>query len=341
MATKTIGSAGGRDYATLAAWATYVNALALTAPEIGQMFNDSEFSVAAKVSFGGWTGNSATNTVTLTTGTGQSFIDNASVQSNVLNYVQANGVGISGTVVADYQIAVTGCNFIFQNFQLKVNGAGGGHGINWTGTTGLIQDFIMECVSSAASAELHINSTNMIGQKGAIICQVNNQIGISQLATGVSLYHMTVVCSSGGGTGTGIISSVNNMSVCENCVSYGFSANFSGTCNTSGGNATDAASFAGTGWGTSGQTSIVGATELVSVANGSEDLRRAAGSVNLKAKGVTGGSNPTTDIVGTSFGATPDIGCWEYVAAATQSLFLPSLMNGLDVGGPFFANQLG
>ncbi len=64
MATKTIGT-NSRDYATIALWAAYVNALVLLADERGECYNDSEFTIASLVTIGGWT-NGGTFTVTLT-----------------------------------------------------------------------------------------------------------------------------------------------------------------------------------------------------------------------------------------------------------------------------------
>src|SRR4051812_34128745 len=96
MATKSIG-ATSRDYSTISGWAAYVNALSLSAAEVGECYNDSEFTESSTVTFGGWTGASRTNTVTLKCHSGQSFRDN-SPQSHALRYNQSNGVAISNSV---------------------------------------------------------------------------------------------------------------------------------------------------------------------------------------------------------------------------------------------------
>src|SRR5262245_61903092 len=115
MATKSIG-ATGRDYATPALWASYLSGLGtLSAPEIGELYNDAEFG-SANVSWTGFT-TSATNTVTIRCAAGQSFKDHASVRSNALTYDQSKGVGIvfssshQWTNIANY--------FFIQGIQFK------------------------------------------------------------------------------------------------------------------------------------------------------------------------------------------------------------------------------
>ena len=56
--TNVAYSLGLRNYATLSAWSSYVNALALSAPEVANMYNDAEFTETATVTIGGWRGGS-------------------------------------------------------------------------------------------------------------------------------------------------------------------------------------------------------------------------------------------------------------------------------------------
>src|SRR6266436_4658512 len=97
--TKTIGSSG-RDYSTITAWRNALPANLTTDgnAQVGQCYNDSEFTEGSNVTFDQVT--DATNNITLTTASGQSFRDNASVRSNALNYNQTNGaaVHVSGSL---------------------------------------------------------------------------------------------------------------------------------------------------------------------------------------------------------------------------------------------------
>lgn len=321
MATKTIGSSG-RDYATLALWASYVNALALSAPEIGQCFNDSEFTFTSAVTLGGWTGGSGTNTVTLTCGTGQSFRDNASVQSNALRYNQSNGVGISGNIDYGTSISVTGDHFIMDGLQVK-NASGHPQGalvvtalattLSCTIQNSIFQgsmrsngNFVVDIARSVTLQNCLILSTGTSGS-GLRGTRADN---ISSVAI-----DLTVVSSNSSG-GTGITSQYTPGMATTNCAVAGFTTDYSGTADAaSTNNATDKGSFGGTNFGGSGQASIVGATEWQSVTNGSEDYRvKSSTSVKLKGNGATSG--PSSDIVGTTRSAPYTIGAWQVGATA-------------------------
>ncbi len=95
---KTVGSSG-RDYATAALYAAYVNPIDLNGTDTIQeadFYNDSEFAVAGQVV----SISPAADTnhyVALTTGAGQSFRDNAGVRTNALFYNASNGVGLRDT----------------------------------------------------------------------------------------------------------------------------------------------------------------------------------------------------------------------------------------------------
>src|SRR5215472_14852452 len=98
--TKTIGTGGSHNYSTLASWEADTTAftggggtdlVAADTIAVGQCFfngsGDGEFfSGSGAVLFIAGYGTDSTHTITLTTGTGQSFRDNVSVQTNALQY---------------------------------------------------------------------------------------------------------------------------------------------------------------------------------------------------------------------------------------------------------------
>src|SRR5215472_13375284 len=108
---KTIDSGGGRDYSTIAAWFAALPANLVTDGnnQEGDCYNDSEFfSNSDHIAF--FTGHTtdSSHIITLTTGAGQSFRDNASVQTNALRYNQSNGVALrSGSASANSCIYVS------------------------------------------------------------------------------------------------------------------------------------------------------------------------------------------------------------------------------------------
>ena len=117
--TKTIGSAGGRDYSTLSGWAASLPPDLVTDGNSyeGHCYNDSEFigSGSSLLRLSGHT-TDATHRITLTTGPGQSFRDNANVQTNALTYNQANGVALT----CDFNtIVVQDAWTIVSNLQIK------------------------------------------------------------------------------------------------------------------------------------------------------------------------------------------------------------------------------
>src|SRR5690242_21166626 len=89
MATSSIGTGGGRTYSTIQAWE---NALpgTLSANEIGECYNDSEFAPASQIDISGTTPGSFR--ITLTAAATQSFSDAGS--GVALKYNQSNGVAI-------------------------------------------------------------------------------------------------------------------------------------------------------------------------------------------------------------------------------------------------------
>lgn len=118
---KTIGSAGGRDYSTIAAWIAALPANLVTDgnSQEGDCYNDSQF-LEINTAFSGHTTDS-THTILLTTGAGQSFQDNVNVQTNALRYNQSNGVGVknNGGYGAGYVLIVNDSNTTISKLQIN------------------------------------------------------------------------------------------------------------------------------------------------------------------------------------------------------------------------------
>ncbi len=313
MATKSIG-ATGRDYATIALWAAYVNALVLIAAnERGECYNDSEFTSASKITIGGWT-NLGTFTVTLACATGQSFRDNASVQSNALRYNQANGVGLATSTAYDDGLLFNTAYTVIDGLQIKATNAHMGKLLNLSAVNLTIQNCIVQGAGTALIA-LFAGDTSSVAQNCLALNTTTAGDGIFSVQGG-KIFDCTSV-SSGGSSGNGIRALYGPAGIAKNNASAGYTTDYLGTADASStNNATDKGSFGGTNWGGSGQVSLVATTEWQSVTNGSEDLRLKSTSAKLKDNGATVG--PSVDIANTSRpqGSAYDIGCWELVAAA-------------------------
>ena len=99
---KSIGTAAGRDFTTIQAWADACPANLVTVDQVweGQLYNDSEFVVSSSADAYKIDGKTtdATRFLRLTTGPGQSFTDNAGKLTSPLRYDATKGVGIRSTV---------------------------------------------------------------------------------------------------------------------------------------------------------------------------------------------------------------------------------------------------
>ncbi len=182
------------------------------------------------------------------------------------------------------------------------------------GGTVVVQNCILQGYIKFAYGIITYSQNGDIIQNNVLI-STNLGEGI-YVDTGAAITSCTIV-STNSSSGAGIRNGGGN-TVVKNTAVYGFGANdYQGTASAScTNNATDQASFGGTNYGGSGQTSLTGATEWQSVTNTSEDLRLKSTSAKLKDNGATAG--PANDIAGTARpqGSAYDIGCWELVVAA-------------------------
>lgn len=124
IVTKSIGTSS-RDYSTVQAWedALPANLVTDTNSQVGECYNDSEFDENIIIS--GET-TSALYTITLTTASGESFRDDANVQSNALKYNQSNGVAIKCTNGYGTTLQVGAVNYCtVSNLQLKATAGSG------------------------------------------------------------------------------------------------------------------------------------------------------------------------------------------------------------------------
>lgn len=320
--TKSIGTVG-RDYSTLQAWEDASPANLVTVDQIwrGECYNDSEFLVAGTaLTIAGET-TDATRYIELTTATGQSFQDHASVRTNALTYNQARGVGVRNTNNYADLIIVGVSNTRISLLQLN---RAGGHSVlvGVSGNPGGLIYKDLLCLTSG-------NDTNDSGlyTSGGLSNKVINCVVIVTSVSGnafntrasTTYIGCTAIRTTNRATaGTGFIMGTGtNNGILQSCNAFGFTSPASAagwvaaSCKN---NATQAAS----GWpGTNNQHSVAysATTPFTQASNVGTDMR-AIDATTLANNGFLDATNAPRDISGFTRTATPTIGHWELAATA-------------------------
>lgn len=318
--TNTIGSAGGRDYSTPAAWAAALPANLVTAGNsyVGQCFNDSEFtSATALLTLSGHT-TDATHTITITAGSGQSFRDNANVQSNALKYNASNGVGIRCTGAYTSTIVISDANVTISNLQISNSGGGNNNNaIRPAGASLVIDDCIMVITAGSGNACPMVSTgSGSTKARNSLFIQGHGGNGlIVNMAFNVfSAYFCTFVCPGDLTKATNGVVSAYVAVVLENCAIFGAT-----TCAAvSGGGSSLTVTTCMTDQASppTGFSTVTYTSQFVDTTNAAQDFREKVGA-NLQGAGTSDATNGATDIAGTARpqGSNWDIGCWELVSA--------------------------
>lgn len=332
---KSVGSGGGRDYSTIQAWENACPANLVTADQIwkGECYNDSEFTGAATLlTISGQTVDS-TRYVWLTTAAGQSFRDNANVQTNALRYNQANGVGIlSNNTTRTAVISISAQYTLIENLQVKTTASG--YAGSWPVSVGAANVTLKNCVfedTDTAYGGFVISAGQQSGflminclVKGHAQSNNSEANGIAGFKFG-EIINCTVVLTGTISAGKGLLGGNydSGMGTATNVAVFGFNTFRSGTLGTFVNCMTDLASApAGVA------TSKTYSSQFENVSNGTHDYRVKSGADLIDA-GTTD-SRASPDIAGTArpSGSAYDIGCWELVAAASAPPWFPMSAGG-------------
>ena len=302
---STIGTAS-RDYSTIQAWEDAF-ATTLTSDQLGECYNDSEFSEA--ISFSGVT--YGAYKATLTCAAGESFQDDAGIPSNALKYDQTKGVGITKTTTYSTLLYVASNQVVdLQGLQLKMGSAGGTNVCIYTDSSSTvnIDDCIIEQSDDSNGVFLYDSGTVMTN---SVVINKSTTNGVATW-TASELHNCTIAKPGSSASGTGV-SVGSSGTICKNVASFGFSTGFGGTFGTSSNNATDDS----TAPGTSNQTSLTYADQFQDTGASTYDYR-AVGTGSLDGNGVRDQTYTSDlDIYGQSRStSTPTIGAFEVVAAA-------------------------
>jgi len=301
--------------------------------QVGQCFNDSEFTSASTVVTISGETTDATHTITLTTGTGQSFRDNVNAQTNVLKYNASNGVGIRFTGNSGRTIIVGAQYVTLDGLQIGANN--GCVSLNAANT--MIKNCILEGGQAAtggygastllltSGSPSVLNTLVITRQPGFDGIIVNN--GVTPLFVNVTSVKPSDLTADktafridyGGAT-------------LKNCAGFGFNAFSSGSESGSNNCSDKAISF-----GTSNQASKTYANQFQNTADATRDFRLKTGA-DCVDNGVTDTTDipSADDIVKTSRpqGSAWDIGAWELVqtVAAPQKRYPFASTTGFRLG---------
>lgn len=311
MATKSIG-ATGRDYATLALYASYLDGLdTLSAAELGEMYNDGEFSVAGTVmTLTGFTP-SASNTVTIRPASGQGFKDASGALTDDQQYDQTRGVAIKRTTNYGWALELGSIQYVtLQGLQIRGDGgsAGGFHnlGDNSTIDSCIIEDYQGNNTLTAAGAVLSnsifVSFANgggvpIILQSGADIVNSSILRPSDVSGTGVSAIQISYA---GGSTLLNV-----NVFGFENAVTVASGSVTSTTCYTD--DATPPTGF----------TQVTYSNQFEATTSSGRDWRTKSGA-DIIGAGTASGA-PSTDMFGQTRPSPPSVGHFELISAGGGS----------------------
>lgn len=333
MATKKIGSAGGpsRDYSTFDLWASYIDGLnTLAAPEVGEFYNDSEFVKTTSGDSFVLTGYSAdaTNRLTLTTGAGQSFLDDASKATNPLRYDASKGVGFRVTGGYAYALSVSGTHTYVEKLQFCQ--AGANYGVLTQPVIGGGADkCILECRGTYNGPAVVVATAGSLTSSAVIL--TSTQVSAVQFNSGGTAVNVTAVrTSNNSASGKAFTNQFSGAMIVKNCAGFNFTDFYSpghaGTVATLTNCASDVADTDANGsGGSSGNLDALTYSSQFEDVTSTKDFRLKAGSSLIDA-GVTDSTNAPNDIIGTArpSGSAYDIGAWEFVGGGGGgSVFTP------------------
>lgn len=342
--TKTIGLSG-RDFSSVQAWIDSLpsDLTAVDEAHVGLVYNDGELVSGSQINFSGHT-TDATRNILLAAAPGQSWRDNANVQTNRLAYDPANGAALKTTV--NYTNGIGGnLHFVtIRGLQITHTGQGGIYAIVFGWDTNITDVVMEDCIIVKPNV-----SPSKIGNWGGTLrnctlvnlCTGSNAGGIStEYSYAAVIENCTIACPAGGG-GTAI--NVSGASaVVENTAIFGFTS-IGGVSKfkTFAYNAGDIA------FGVTGQTNCL---ESLLMADQFVDLGATTYDLKLKSTSALRNAGETLTDVTDSANSLPrpqgpayDIGAWEFQEATVVApVFSSAVADNLSGGGVYvvFSNPL-
>ncbi len=310
--TNSIGSAGGRDYATWQIWHDALPSV-LTDAYVGEGYNDSEFLITSAILMSGIT-TTPTNSIRMTAAAGQSFRDSA----GALRYDASRGVAIRCATAYQDTLDLFEQDITIDRLQLS----------NEAGKNVIKQDLnsLMTHVFEGLIIEGNgvVNASPTRIRKGKIRnCLYVNRSNNSTANANYADYNLSLEFSNTTlvvpsdltqSSGSAFANTTDSLCLITNCVSFGFFIAFRGSSSSD-----YLCSDYAIGLGSHNQSSKVYANQFVDSTDATRDFRLKAGSDCLDTGVDLSGSllPAANDIFLTARpqGSAWDIGCFEYIAA--------------------------
>lgn len=305
MATKTIG-ATGRDYATCALYASYLDGLnTLSAAEVGNFYNDGEFAVAGDVMVLTGFVPSASNTVTMQPATGQGFKDASGATTNPQCYDASKGVALRRTTNYGYALELGSIPYVtIKGFQIR--GSGGSAGaFTFLGSGARLDSCIIEDyrgLNRLTTGSLLINSLfiSFANPTGApIVLEVDAGITNSSIVRPSDVSGAGVDAIQASYAGTKNLLNVNIFG-------------FANAINVAGGSVNSTTCYTDDASPPSGFTTATYSSQFENTVAATRDFRTKSGATIIGA-GTNSGA-PTLDIVGQTRPNPPTVGHFELLS---------------------------
>lgn len=310
MATKSIG-ATGRDFATCALYASYLDALnTFSAAELGEFYNDSEFSVAGAVMTLAGFVPSASFPLTMRPATGNGFTTASGAITDDQRYDQSLGVAIKRTANYGYAVDLGNIEYVtFDGFQVRGDGGSAGAidqcGNNSTVDNCLVEDYRGSARFNGASALLR-NSlwVNWNAPFGSAVVLVSGADAVNS-----SILRPSDV--SGSGVAGIQISYAGGCSLINVNV-FGFAT----AVNVVSGSVTSTNCYTDLGSPPTGFTTATYANQFENAVASTRDWRTKTGATIIGAGTASGA--PATDIYGQTRPNPPSVGHFELITGGTS-----------------------
>ncbi len=326
IVTKSIGTAGGRDYSTINAWDAAIPANLVTAGDswVGECYNDSQFGSSVLAAHT----TDATHTIKLTAAAGQSFQDHASVRTNALRYNQSLGVGLRGTGTYSSTLNINGTidYLTISRLQIYHTSANGTCHVVLFNASNANNCLLKDCIIEQADDSNVVQ--NIQGSSLAINCAIivdNSTSGVVAVKTftGGTITHCTIARASNrtaGGTG---ITQSHGTALVKSCAIFGYTTPVNAS-----------ASSSSTKCGTEQSSGIPGTSHQFSIsysasspfsnattASSAHDFKTVSGTT-LDGNGLLDSTNAPNDITGFARPAAPTIGAWQLPTGGPFPMFI-------------------
>jgi len=268
----------------------------------------------------------------LTTVAGASFRDNASIQTNELQYNASNGCGIRGTSANSGVVLPGEANNRISNLQIAATGSNSRAISNGNAVAGIFSNLVLEGTYTGISTSNGVfgHAGNVTLKNSVVIQRASAASHIVGTSTGAPFYYnVTIVAPDDHATApTSIfLSGASGTVTAQNCGLFAGDSTKAIKAGSATYNFTTCYSDIS---GTSGVTQTTYSDEFENVNDATRDFRLKSTAAQ-RDTGTTDATNAPTDIAGTTrpSGAAYDVGAWEYYVAPPAAPNLFVIQSGL------------